>query len=107
MLVFLLNAFLFILVGLEFPTILHAISQQSSIAVTSGYAALISLTLILVRLVWVVLTAYTPQWSTCSPIPGTGSRIGGLSRSSPGQGHAEPSRSRPRWPSRSRYRVAG
>jgi CPA1 family monovalent cation:H+ antiporter len=69
MLVFLLNAFLFILVGLEFPTILHAISRQSSIALTSGYASLISLTLILVRLVWVVLTSYTPSVVHLFPHP--------------------------------------
>ncbi len=59
MIIFLLNAVLFLSVGLEFPDILHELDGQSIVA--AGWdAILISLTLILLRLAWVFLTAYAP-----------------------------------------------
>lgn len=59
MLIFLLNAVLFISVGLEFPDIFHELGGQSVVAATWD-AVLISLTLILLRLAWVFLNAYAP-----------------------------------------------
>ncbi|MFM7423609.1 MAG: Na+/H+ antiporter [Elainella sp.] len=60
MLVFLLNGLIFILIGLQLPHIIEAIAEESLLSL-SAYAGLISLTVILVRLLWVGLAAYLPQ----------------------------------------------
>jgi monovalent cation/hydrogen antiporter len=60
MLVFLLNGLIFILIGLQLPHIIDAIADESLLSL-SLYAGLISLTVILVRLLWVALAAYLPQ----------------------------------------------
>jgi CPA1 family monovalent cation:H+ antiporter len=61
MLVFLLNGFLFILVGMQFPRLLSTLSHVS-IWVLIGEALLISAACILVRLVWLFPTTYLPRF---------------------------------------------
>ena len=51
LLIFLLNAFLFVLVGLQLPRIVHGL-QSFAAATVIGYAALVSAVVIVVRLVW-------------------------------------------------------
>ena len=58
-LTFLLNAFLFILVGLDFPAVLRDLVGPS-LKANVGYAALISLTVIVFRLLWVFVMGYAP-----------------------------------------------
>src|SRR5207244_169470 len=60
MLVFLLNGFLFILVGLQLPGILASLSRVSLLRLI-GEALLISLTCVLVRLLWVYPATYLPR----------------------------------------------
>ena len=60
-LVFLLNAALFILVGLELPHVLHAARESYSDGSLVLYGAVMSLTVILVRFLWVYPTAYLPR----------------------------------------------
>src|SRR5438309_4017277 len=60
MLVFLLNGFLFILVGMQFPRILGTLSRIP-ISELIGEALLISATCIFVRLAWIFPTAYLPR----------------------------------------------
>jgi len=64
MLIFLLNGLVFILIGLQLPGILAilntTIAQRSPILLV-WYAALVSLTVILVRLVWVFPQALLPR----------------------------------------------
>ncbi|HEV2655876.1 MAG TPA: Na+/H+ antiporter [Ktedonobacteraceae bacterium] len=59
--VFLLNGLLFILVGLQLNTILasHALPPVGMLLL---YAALISLTIIVIRIIWVFSTAYLPRF---------------------------------------------
>ena len=64
MLTFLLNGLAFILIGLQLPGILAILNTtiaQRSPLLLLGYAALISLTVILVRLVWVFPQALLPR----------------------------------------------
>jgi len=62
-LVFLLNAVLFVLVGLQLPTVLDQLSGRSG-AELAGYGALISVVVIVVRIVWVYsLTIVTRRLS--------------------------------------------
>lgn len=58
--VFLLNGLIFILIGLELPTILEEISEYSP-ATLLWYAVLISAVVISVRLLWVFPAAYIPR----------------------------------------------
>ncbi len=58
--VFLLNGLIFILVGLELHSILAALSLRSWPTLI-WYAALVSLTVILVRIAWVFPTMYLPR----------------------------------------------
>src|SRR5437879_2034665 len=60
MLVFLLNGFLFILVGMQLPRILSALSHIP-LSEQIAEALLISATCILVRLVWIYPIAYLPR----------------------------------------------
>lgn len=61
-LVFLVNALLFVLVGLQLRGILDGLSGLASPTLT-GYAALVCATVILVRIVWVPIFAYLPRWA--------------------------------------------
>jgi CPA1 family monovalent cation:H+ antiporter len=58
--VFLLNGLIFILIGLQLPSILNEISEYS-LATLIWYAVLISATAIIVRLLWVFPAAYIPR----------------------------------------------
>src|SRR5438105_5611426 len=62
LLVFLVNALLFVLVGLQLRRIVDALSGISS-ARLAGYAALVCATVILVRIVSVPVFAYLPRWA--------------------------------------------
>ena len=59
-LVFLVNALLFVLVGLQLRRIIDALSGMNSPKLT-GYAALVCATVILVRIVWVPVLTYLPR----------------------------------------------
>jgi len=90
-LVFLLNGFLFLLVGLQLPSILDTFRDISWFVLT-GNALLMSLTCVLARLGWVFASAYLPRalsrklrerepappWQNVTIIAWTGIR-GGLS----------------------------
>lgn len=58
---FILNGFIFILIGLQLPDILHAVADYAP-GHLAAYALLISLTAIIVRVFWVFPTAYLPRW---------------------------------------------
>jgi CPA1 family monovalent cation:H+ antiporter len=63
-LIFLLNGLVFILIGLQLPTILAVLTStivRYSHILLAWHAVLISLTVILVRLVWVFLQALLPR----------------------------------------------
>ncbi len=57
---FLLNAFLFVLVGLQLGSVLDTLDGRSG-AELAGYAALVALVVIAVRVVWVYLLTYLPR----------------------------------------------
>jgi monovalent cation/hydrogen antiporter len=59
LLVFALNATLFILIGLQLPKILDGISGHSAGSLV-GYAALVSAAVILIRVVWVFVGVHMP-----------------------------------------------
>jgi Na+/H+ antiporter len=61
-LVFLVNALLFVLVGLQLRRIVDALSGVSTLKL-AGYAALVSVTVILTRVVCVPIFAYGPRWA--------------------------------------------
>jgi CPA1 family monovalent cation:H+ antiporter len=58
---FLLNGIVFILIGLQLPTLLAGLGSISYGAL-AGYAALISLAVIVSRLLWVFPATYVPFW---------------------------------------------
>jgi CPA1 family monovalent cation:H+ antiporter len=59
---FLLNGFVFILIGLELPEVLATLSGQSlSVQRLVWYALLISLAVILIRILWVFPATYLPR----------------------------------------------
>jgi CPA1 family monovalent cation:H+ antiporter len=58
--VFVLNALLFVLIGLQLPVILDKLSDEPA-ATLLGYGAIVSVTVILVRLAWVYPAAYLPR----------------------------------------------
>jgi Na+/H+ antiporter len=60
MVVFLLNGFVFITIGLQLPGILHALHAPSLLSLISD-AALVSGAVILVRIAWVVPATYLPR----------------------------------------------
>jgi CPA1 family monovalent cation:H+ antiporter len=60
--VFLANALVFVLVGLQLRTIVDALSGIST-AILAGYAALVCGTVILTRVVWVPVFTYLPRWA--------------------------------------------
>ena len=59
-LVFLLNGFVFILIGLQLPTIIAGLGGESVWRAVS-YSLVISLVIILVRMIWVFPSAYIPR----------------------------------------------
>jgi CPA1 family monovalent cation:H+ antiporter len=61
--VFLLNGLVFILIGLQLPSILEAISERSP-ATLAWYAVLISAVVIGVRILWVFPATYLPRWAS-------------------------------------------
>jgi CPA1 family monovalent cation:H+ antiporter len=60
MIVFLLNGFIFILIGLQLPEVLGRLSGRS-IPQLVGYATLISVAVILIRILWVFPASYLPR----------------------------------------------
>ncbi len=60
-LIFLLNGFVFILIGLQLPAIIHHPSDHT-LAEMIGYGLLISAVVILIRMVWVFSTAHIANW---------------------------------------------
>ena len=60
MIVFLLNGFIFILIGLQLPEVLHRLDGRS-ISELVWYATLISVAVIVVRLLWVFPATYLPR----------------------------------------------
>ncbi len=62
MIVFLLNGFVFILIGLQLPEVLQGMSARSiPVPGMIGYALLISALVIVVRFVWVFAATYLPR----------------------------------------------
>lgn len=59
--IFILNGIIFILIGLQLPTILDNIGNLP-MGTLIGYGALVSVATILIRLVWVYPAAYLPRW---------------------------------------------
>lgn len=72
---FLLNGFVFILIGLQLPKVIDALSTQAiPVHRLVSYALITSLALILVRILWVFPAIYLPHWisqrhSKSSPPP--------------------------------------
>jgi len=60
-LVFLVNALLFVLVGLQLRRIVDALSGIATLRL-AGYAALVCAVVILTRIVWVPVFTYLPRW---------------------------------------------
>lgn len=59
---FLLNGFVFIAIGLQLPDILQKLSEDHvPVRVLIGYAALITLAVIVIRILWVVPATYLPR----------------------------------------------
>ena len=61
LLVFLLNSMLFVLVGLQLPSVIEAIDGES-VGTLAGYALAIALTVMVVRFLWVFPFTYGPRW---------------------------------------------
>lgn len=59
--VFLLNAIIFILIGLQLPRILEDLREYSPWQLL-GYATLVSAVVILVRIAWIFPATYLPRW---------------------------------------------
>ncbi len=70
---YLLNAVLFVLVGLQLPGVLDGLDGESTLDLAAD-AALVSLVVILTRLVWVFVLTYVPRLSrrlrARDPLPG-------------------------------------
>jgi CPA1 family monovalent cation:H+ antiporter len=60
MIAFLLNGFVFVMIGLQLPGILHALNREPFARIVN-YALLISATVVLVRIAWVFLATYVPR----------------------------------------------
>jgi Na+/H+ antiporter len=65
MVVFLLNGFVFVLIGLQLPQILGGLSERA-LPELIALGVLISLTVILVRIAWVFPATYLPRWLSAS-----------------------------------------
>jgi Na+/H+ antiporter len=62
-LIFALNAILFVLVGLQFPEILRAVGERFSVGEIVGYGLLVSAVVIVVRMVWQFLPSLLGRFS--------------------------------------------
>ena len=63
MVIFVLNGLVFILIGLQLPTILErAARRPGRRASWRSWAVAVSLTVIVVRMVWVFPATYLPRW---------------------------------------------
>lgn len=60
-LIFVMNTLVFILIGLELPTIVHGLGDVSIMQAVK-YGIFISLIAIAIRLLWVFATAHIPRW---------------------------------------------
>ena len=58
---FLLNGFIFIMIGLQLPGILRQLNHEPLSRLTT-YALIISATVVLVRIAWVFAATYLPRW---------------------------------------------
>jgi Na+/H+ antiporter len=58
---YMLNALLFVLVGLQLPVVLDALGGTPGTRLL-GYAALVGLTVIVLRFAWVFLVIHAPKW---------------------------------------------
>ena len=58
---FILNGLIFILIGLQLPTILSSIGDFSFLELLT-YGAIVSVTVIVGRIIWVYPGAYVPRW---------------------------------------------
>jgi Na+/H+ antiporter len=70
MLVFTLNGLVFVLIGLQLPTIIEVVSLNVSVGSVILVALAVSVTVIVVRMVWVFPSTYLPRWL----IPGLAAR---------------------------------
>ncbi len=61
---FVLNATLFILVGLQLPAILGRITDDFTTGQLAGWAGVVALAVILTRFVWVFPLTYVPRWAS-------------------------------------------
>src|SRR5437879_6390230 len=73
MLEFLLNGFIFLLIGLQLPAVLHHLSARAPSQLV-WYAVLISIAVILIRILWVFPATYLPRLlfssiRRCDPYP--------------------------------------
>jgi monovalent cation/hydrogen antiporter len=59
--VFILNGIVFILMGLQLPTILKGIETNYSVPAMVGYGLLIGVSIMVIRLLWVFPGAYVPR----------------------------------------------
>jgi CPA1 family monovalent cation:H+ antiporter len=62
MVIFVLNGLVFILIGLQLPTILGALRATWTPAQLATLGAAVSLTVIVVRMIWVFPATYLPRW---------------------------------------------
>ena len=62
MVVFTLNGLVFILIGLQLPTILEVLREERSIGELLLLGGAVSLAVVVVRLAWVFPAAYLPRW---------------------------------------------
>jgi CPA1 family monovalent cation:H+ antiporter len=61
MVIFTLNGLIFILIGLQLPTILDTLSASRTFGELASWAVVVSVTVIVVRLAWVFPGAYLPR----------------------------------------------
>ncbi len=61
MIVFLLNGFIFVVIGLQLPEILRALRHEP-FSHLAGYGFLVSATVVSVRIAWVFPATYLPRW---------------------------------------------
>jgi Na+/H+ antiporter len=59
--IFLLNGVIFIMIGLQLPTILKNL-EEYSLSTLIGYGAIVSIATILIRIIWVYPGTYLPRW---------------------------------------------
>ncbi len=62
MVVFTLNGLVFILIGLQLPNILDNLAATRTFWELASWAVIVSVTVIVVRLVWVFPATYLPRW---------------------------------------------